>query len=540
MTTEDEDVHSVGMNESQHRQYDRGVSVRKLRIRYVTLNMCAWDYDSETENDEEIPMQNHSEDTKGYDTTVGVQVLDHYLKAMLDSGADVSLCAYRTWKKISSLISSPQLKPVRDVVLIDYTGTRKKNVRGVVTLPLRIQDEDIYHPFFVVDGLTRDMLLGRDFLNQYQMKLNFQDGKVRLLLGEKEIVMLLQKQVTGMSTGEEGLTTAKCSFVPVGSCHDRRGDVGHDPDMRSLTPKSDCECSYDDNETHCETKIKCSCDWDQVKDATLEWSEAINVYASGFDHMRKQQDEDAKLKKIMIAQVRDNEMIDEIYGEELNRNQCHECRRVDTSASKGHSDNIEVKKGVLEEIRSVVNQVIANEGTKERLYQVLAKNSEVFVETPASVHLNADPDLPLKKHLGLEEMTDAENHPSWAEKLVMVSNKKRETIERRNKKVNSKQVDRREISVGDLVFVRNHAKSDAEAGCIKKMFYLYLGPYICIEKPSEKVVILRDPVSNMLFGKQSIENCKIWKPTQATKQTWLSLVNKKIPEQQAQLVNLNI
>lgn len=52
---------------------------------------------------------------------------------------------------------------------------------------------------------------------------------------------------------------------------------------------------------------------------------------------------------------------------------------------------------------------------------------------------------------------------------------------------------------------------------------------MCVEKPSDNVVILVDPTSNTLFGKQSVENCKLWTPTPATRAVWTSLMKKRIP-----------
>ena len=77
----------------------------------------------------------------------------------------------------------------------------------------------------------------------------------------------------------------------------------------------------------------------------------------------------------------------------------------------------------------------------------------------------------------------------WLDKLVMVNRRKKDIIDKRNNKINSGLLTRRNVSVGDLVFVRNHPKSDADTGYIKMLFHLNLGPYLRVKKPSEKVAV---------------------------------------------------
>ena len=87
----------------------------------------------------------------------------------------------------------------------------------------------------------------------------------------------------------------------------------------------------------------------------------------------------------------------------------------------------------------------------------------------------------------------------------------------------------RTIEIGDLIFVRNHQHSDASLSCIKKMFELYVGPYVCMAKPSDKVVELLDPVTKLTLGRQSVEQCKIWRPSESTRNEWMRMVMDLVP-----------
>ena len=73
-------------------------------------------------------------------------------------------------------------------------------------------------------------------------------------------------------------------------------------------------------------------------------------------------------------------------------------------------------------------------------------------------------------------------------------------------------------------------KSDAQLGVIKKMFKLYSGPFLCIAKPSSKVVEMYDPTSGLIVGHRSEEQCKIWKPTPDVRNSWLAEATEKMPE----------
>lgn len=71
---------------------------------------------------------------------------------MGDSGADVSLSAQDFWKKVASIVSHPKLEPVLDVVLVDYTSTRKGNLLGRTLLPICIGVENYTASFMSLKG----------------------------------------------------------------------------------------------------------------------------------------------------------------------------------------------------------------------------------------------------------------------------------------------------------------------------------------------------------------------------------------------------
>lgn len=111
----------------------------------------------------------------------------------------------------------------------------------------------------------------------------------------------------------------------------------------------------------------------------------------------------------------------------------------------------------------------------------------------------------------------------------MVEIKRSKAFTKRNKKKNDELKSHRAVQVGDLVFLRNHAHSDAIQSVTRKMLQLYIGPYVCSRKLNDKVVELIEPRSGRIIGHQSTERCRIWKPTMDTRLQWLELLKDNVP-----------
>jgi hypothetical protein len=145
---------------------------------------------------------------------------------------------------------------------------------------------------------------------------------------------------------------------------------------------------------------------------------------------------------------------------------------------------------------------------------------------PAQLHLNETEMIPLSGLLKLQ--TQFGEVIDWNDKLVMADVRRRERIQAKNAKINQKMEKRRSISVGDLVFLKSHYLSDGEKCKIKKFFNLFVGPYLCANHPSVNVITLIDPMTGKIIGNQSVTNCKLWKPSESTKNMWLKLVEKHV------------
>ena len=96
-------------------------------------------------------------------------------RSLLDSGAEMSLCHRRVYQSLSF---PPRLLK-KNISLQSVTGQLLK-VDGCATLTLKIAGIKIEHTFIVVPELNRNIILGRDFLQQNQVRLYFDLNKMRI------------------------------------------------------------------------------------------------------------------------------------------------------------------------------------------------------------------------------------------------------------------------------------------------------------------------------------------------------------------------
>lgn len=96
-------------------------------------------------------------------------------RTLVDTGAQTSLIHRRVYQ---SLAFPPRLIK-KNVTLQSVTG-QTLTVDGCVTLTFKLAGLKIEHTFFVVSDLNRNIILGRDFLQQNQVRLYFDLNKMRI------------------------------------------------------------------------------------------------------------------------------------------------------------------------------------------------------------------------------------------------------------------------------------------------------------------------------------------------------------------------
>jgi hypothetical protein len=86
--------------------------------------------------------------------------------ALCDSGADISCISEKYFRKIPVDQCPPKILQQK----IDpcfSAGGRQLAVKGVVSLPVQILGRKTLHPFQIIQGLNKNVILGADFINKH-------------------------------------------------------------------------------------------------------------------------------------------------------------------------------------------------------------------------------------------------------------------------------------------------------------------------------------------------------------------------------------
>mgnify|MGYP002716437696 CR=1 FL=1 len=121
---------------------------------------------------------------------------DVVINCLTDAGSDVTLIGEQTWKLINQVISSPRLRTCEDIVLQDYMGQKRRNIRGLTIVPLQIGEFECLVECLVLSTLAEDLILGNNFLNFYNASLDYENAVVTLKVHGGEIkVPIMKKQL---------------------------------------------------------------------------------------------------------------------------------------------------------------------------------------------------------------------------------------------------------------------------------------------------------------------------------------------------------
>lgn len=105
----------------------------------------------------------------GNPNSCSIRVGKYKIRALVDSGAEVSLINRRTFNLFKQKY---QLKTNHNVSL-QSVGGNALNVDGYVELPFKIGGVLLKHRFYVVSNMNRRAILGRDWLEDNGVRLNF-------------------------------------------------------------------------------------------------------------------------------------------------------------------------------------------------------------------------------------------------------------------------------------------------------------------------------------------------------------------------------
>ena len=419
---------------------------------------------------------------------VRVKVNGIELLALTDSGGEVTIIPYRTWKKVTHGVTQPMLRPVQNVEILDFTGKRKKGIRGSSILVVQFGDVEVTTEVLVIDDMNEEMLLGLDFLSQLDAIISFEN---------KTITIKTQSE------------SAVLDMLPVA--------ISDQHAINRITWRSEKQVTSNKDDVLYQSK----------SDSEL-W-QVVNK-ANSIDDKQKQ----------MLFEVlqRNSNVFSDKPG-------C--CKNfvakdfVNSLADLGikviHTSPYHAKCNLVERAHAELNRlfrVICGEKNKDWIKRVgeivyflnhtLSTNIGVC---PAEIFMNDKDIQSIEKHFGVmiegqEEKYDVSNL------LTMVEIKRKKNAERVRQKEAIKHEQRRKIKKGDLVFVLQYNLSSTIKQRVGKYTNVYRGPYFCGRQKGNKTFELWNAVNGEYYGFANVENLKVWLPTPETRKRWVNKIQNLV------------
>jgi len=97
------------------------------------------------------------------------------IRSLLYTGADISLIHKKIFNKLKN-----KPKIIRDNPKIQSVNSWALSVEGYIDLPFTLEKQSLTQIFYIVDGINRNMILGRDFLKQNGVRIYFDLGYLRI------------------------------------------------------------------------------------------------------------------------------------------------------------------------------------------------------------------------------------------------------------------------------------------------------------------------------------------------------------------------
>ena len=106
---------------------------------------------------------------------VSLQIGKQRYRALVDTGAEVSLISERAWQKFH-----PQLSLKKTSLELNSVSGEALKVRGQIKLEFSIGGKKLSHDFIVVRDMSRNFILGVDFMKENRVRIYFDLRKIRV------------------------------------------------------------------------------------------------------------------------------------------------------------------------------------------------------------------------------------------------------------------------------------------------------------------------------------------------------------------------
>jgi hypothetical protein len=157
---------------------------------------------------------------------VNVDVNGQSIPVLIDSGSQASLISTACWKQVSKGVANAHLMPAPEVTLVDFTGRRKRKVRGKTMLPIRIGEIEFFVPVYAIDDLNEMCIFGIDVLNQLSAQTDYGQGKLRITRkGVSEVVKFIERDQTAAVLNHDDGTDDEVTSRQTHVCNTRVSPV---------------------------------------------------------------------------------------------------------------------------------------------------------------------------------------------------------------------------------------------------------------------------------------------------------------------------
>ena len=106
---------------------------------------------------------------------VKMHVGGHPIIAVVDSGSDATILAEELFEKLATSNIEMLHIPITGAVLTSTSGNRTNKIKTQALVLFEIRGGNFEHTCIVASGMIADWILGADFLNKFQVTINFED-----------------------------------------------------------------------------------------------------------------------------------------------------------------------------------------------------------------------------------------------------------------------------------------------------------------------------------------------------------------------------